>query len=169
MAIVCTAHVWVQASGQMVCRLCLTPKNQVKEVSKSDSGFGVDNIPQGIRVIQPPKAELRQPKMTPDPQNQTKTAGRKPGQPTRPADVVAIGNLQDGVSRLLWYLSENPASALGVLLARCAKGGVEKARAEKGLTMIEAAVASARTQMEAAYAAPKREEGVQAARPTVSL
>jgi hypothetical protein len=109
--------------------------------------------------------------MTPDPAPKTenKTAGRKPGQPTRPADTVAIENLQEACSRLLWYLTENPASALGIRLARCAKAGVDRARAEKGLQLIEAAVATARVQLEAAYAAPVKQEGVAAQRPTVSL
>jgi len=98
-----------------------------------------------------------------------KSPGRKPGQPTRPTDEVAIENLQDSVSRLLWYLSENPSNTLGQRLARCAKAGVERGRAEKGLVMIEQAVALARTQLEAAYAAPKREPAKPAQRPTISL
>lgn len=100
---------------------------------------------------------------------ENKTPGRKPGQPTRPADAIAIENLQEAVSRLLWYVSENPASALGVRLARCAKAGVDRNRAEKGLMLVEQAVALARTQLEAAYAAPVRSAEVKAERPTVSL
>lgn len=101
--------------------------------------------------------------------NGTRGPGRKPGQPTRDPEVVAIENLQDAVSRLLWYISENPASALGIRLARCAKAGVEQSRAEKGLVLVEQAVALARTQMVAAYGAPVREEGKTATRPNVSL
>lgn len=112
--------------------------------------------------------------MTPDPtpaqKPAAKTAGRKPGQAVRPADAIAIENLEGAVSRLLWYLTENPASALGIRLARCAKGGVERGRAERGLQMIEAAVATARVQLEAAYAAPKAaEKGETIQRPHVSL
>lgn len=97
------------------------------------------------------------------------TPGRKPGQPTRPADEVAIENLQDSVSRLLWFLEQNPSNTLGQRLARCAKAGVDRARAEKGLQMVEQAVALARTQLEAAYAAPVRDAAKPAQRPTVSL
>jgi hypothetical protein len=104
-----------------------------------------------------------------EPQSQKRGPGRVAGQATRPADQVAIQNLQKAVSRLLWYVSENPNEALGIRLARCAKAGVEKTRAEKGLQMIEQAVALARTQLEAAYAAPVKEPGVAATRPTVSL
>ena len=100
---------------------------------------------------------------------QQNSPGRKPGQPTRNPGVVAIENLEDACSRLLWFISENPASALGVRLARCAKAGIEQARAEKGLALVEAAVQLARTQMVAAYGAPTRTEGVAAVRPTVSL
>lgn len=96
--------------------------------------------------------------------------GRKPGQPSRPADEIAIENLQNTVSRLLWYVAENPNDTLGVRLARCARAGVERARAEKGLALVEAALLTARTQMEAAYAAPApKAEGVKVSRPTVSL
>lgn len=102
-------------------------------------------------------------------QETPKTAGRKPGQPTRDPDVVAIENLQKSISRLLWYLSANPSDTLGIRLARCAKAGVPRARAEKGLLMIEEATAMARTQFEAAYAAPVRDERKPAERPTVSL
>jgi hypothetical protein len=103
------------------------------------------------------------------PETETKTPGRKPGQPTRDPEVVAIENLEDACSRLLWYITENPASALGVRLARCAKAGVDRARAEKGLALIEGAVAIARTQFVAAYETPVREKGVAAQRPNVSL
>lgn len=166
MAIVCTRHVWVQASGQMVCRLCLTPKN----LSKSDSAFGKDTNPKAISRTQPalPDGMTKMPAETVQ-NEKPKTAGRKPGQPTRPADVVALENLEDACSRLLWYLTENPASALGVRLARCAKAGVDRARAEKGLQMIESAVQIARTQFVAAYETPVREKGVAAQRPNVSL
>lgn len=103
-------------------------------------------------------------------ETQTQTSpGRKPGQPSRDPEVVAIENLQDAVSRLLWYISENPASALGVRLARCGKAGVDRSRAEKGLILVEDAVRLARTQMEAAYTTPVRTAGVQAQRPNVSL
>lgn len=98
-----------------------------------------------------------------------KTPGRKPGQPTRDADVVAIENAQKSISRLLWFLSANPSDTLGIRLARCAKAGVPRARAEKGLVMVEEAVLMARTQFEAAYSAPVRDERKPAERPTVSL
>lgn len=102
-------------------------------------------------------------------QPQTSGPGRKPGQATRDPEVVAIENLQEAVSRLLWYISENPASALGVRLARCAKAGVAKDRAEKGLVLVEQAVALARTQFTAAYGAPVRNDEKPASRPHVSL
>ncbi len=95
--------------------------------------------------------------------------GRKPGQPARDPAVVAIENLEQSTSRLLWYLSANPSSAFGVKLARCGRAGVEKARAQKALELVEAAVATARTQFEASYAAPQKVAGVAAKRPDVSL
>lgn len=105
----------------------------------------------------------------PAPAPQKPGPGRPPGQPARDPGDVAVENLQDACSRLLWYISENPNSALGVRLARCAKAGVARERAEKGLALVEEAVALARVQMVAAYETPIREKGVAAKRPTVAL
>lgn len=100
-----------------------------------------------------------------------KGRGRQPGTESRPADEVAIVNLKKATSRLLWFLAKNPADAFGIRLARCAKSGVDRQRAEKALVMIEEAVALCRTQFTAAYEAPARpkDDGKRAERPNIDL
>lgn len=98
-----------------------------------------------------------------------KPRGRQPGQESRPADEVAIERLSKATSRVLWFIAKNPSDALGTRLARCARAGVERSRAEKALMMVEDAVAQARTQFTAAYDAPARVEGKKAERPTINL
>lgn len=105
------------------------------------------------------------------PQEAKKGRGRQPGAESRPADEVAIGNLSKATSRLLWFLAKNPSDAFGIRLARCAKAGVDRARAEKALVMVEEAVALCRTQFTAAYEAPPRpkDDGRRAERPSINL
>lgn len=78
--------------------------------------------------------------------------GRQPGKETNPENSAR--RLSDGVSRAIWYLSGSATSGLGILAARAAKQGISRERVAKGFEMVQEALDLARTQMEAAYAAP---------------
>lgn len=91
--------------------------------------------------------------------------GRKPGQESNPENSAK--RLSAAVSRAAWYLTGSPSSAVGTLAARAARAGISRERVERGFALIQAELELARTQMEAAYAAPRAKE--QRERPNVSL
>lgn len=91
--------------------------------------------------------------------------GRQPGQEANPENSAK--RLSQAISRAVWYLEGSPSSGVGVLAARAAKAGISRERVERGFALLQQAMETARTQMEAAYAAPRAREV--RSRPDVAL